>query len=96
MTHLLIPIEVIKEKIQRLETGLKNYKDFWSPMTSDWEKSQEYQQGFAKLDLYKNMLGGFKKIALDEVSIEEAASKHSVGDNVWSKESYKQALNDLL
>jgi hypothetical protein len=36
-----------------------------------------------------------KQVSLSDAAIEAAAAKHSVGDAVWSKESYAQALKDL-
>lgn len=75
MTHLIIPIKDLEVRIEDMEKMLKNYEEYWSAFTSDWNRTSDYQQAQGALIVYKKLLETAKQISLNEKDIESNDAK---------------------
>ncbi len=92
MTHILIPIKEIENRILTLENLIKIET---KNKQKDWETIVEGVNG--TLSCYKNLLKEFKQISLDINDIEKKAEifRKTTSYGSVAKYSYQQALWDL-
>jgi len=98
MTHVIIPIQELEEKVAHYQRTLIKYDEIYG-FLGESERGHQFYSAQAYLDLYEHLLATAKQISLDEKDIDKLAYIVYPNDgnsfNTLKEEGYKQALMDL-